>query len=129
MLFVLSLSHHERILPTVNMPPLLPLLATLLASAATAQGQAPVDPALVRYIASVRAIDNHAHPMRPVANGEPADTEYDALPLDGIPPFPCRGGSRSTHRYGPRLRGRASRLWRQRDRTFRPGRSTAREST
>src|SRR5690349_12222417 len=70
------------------MPPLLPLAAALLASAATAQGPTPVDPALVRYIASVRAIDNHAHPMRPVAKGEPADTEYDALPLDGIPPFP-----------------------------------------
>ena len=64
------------------------LLAVLLASAATAQGQTPVDPELARYIASVRAIDNHAHPMRPVAKGEPADTEYDALPLDGIPPFP-----------------------------------------
>ena len=25
--------------------------------------------------------------MRPIANGAPADTEYDALPLDGIPPF------------------------------------------
>jgi predicted TIM-barrel fold metal-dependent hydrolase len=47
-----------------------------------------VDPELVRYIANVRAIDNHAHPMRPVAKGEPADTEYDALPLDGVPPFP-----------------------------------------
>ena len=72
---------------TLNVPPLLPF-AVLLASAATAQGQSPVDPALVRYIASVRAIDNHAHPMRPVAKGEPADTEYDALPLDGIPAFP-----------------------------------------
>src|SRR4029079_13131589 len=29
----------------------------------------------------------HAHPMRPVAPGAPADSEYDALPLDGIPPF------------------------------------------
>jgi uncharacterized protein len=73
---------------TVNMPPLLPLVAALLASAATAQAQTPMDPALVRYIAGVRAIDNHAHPMRPVAKGEPADTEYDALPLDGVPPFP-----------------------------------------
>ena len=73
---------------TLNLPPLLPLLAVLLASAATAQGQTPADPELVRYIASVRAIDNHAHPMRPVARCEPADTEFDALPLDGIPPFP-----------------------------------------
>ena len=49
--------------------------------------QAPVDSALARYINSIRAIDNHAHPMRPVAQGAPADTEFDALPLDGIPPF------------------------------------------
>ena len=51
-------------------------------------GQSPVDAALVRYIATIRAIDNHAHPMRPLRQGAPADTEFDALPLDGIPPFP-----------------------------------------
>jgi len=49
--------------------------------------QAAVDSALGAYIAAIRAIDTHAHPMRPVASGEPADSEYDALPLDGIPPF------------------------------------------
>lgn len=49
--------------------------------------QNPVDSALVRYIATVRAIDNHAHPMRPLRQGAPADTEFDALPLDGVPPF------------------------------------------
>jgi len=49
--------------------------------------QSPVDSALVRYIGTIRAIDNHAHPMRPVRAGAPADTEFDALPLDGIPPF------------------------------------------
>ena len=49
--------------------------------------QSPVDAALVRYIGTIRAIDNHAHPMRPLRPGAPADTEFDALPLDGIPPF------------------------------------------
>ena len=52
-----------------------------------ATAQAPVDSALARYVNSIRAIDSHAHPMRPIAIGAPADTEYDALPLDGIPPF------------------------------------------
>src|SRR4051812_34779369 len=52
-------------------------------SIATAQ----VDSALARYINAIRAIDDHAHPMRPVAPGAPADSEYDALPLDGIPTF------------------------------------------
>jgi predicted TIM-barrel fold metal-dependent hydrolase len=51
------------------------------------RAQAPVDSALLRYINGIRAIDNHAHPMRPVAPGAPADTDFDALPLDGIPPF------------------------------------------
>lgn len=60
-------------------------LAIVHASAVGAQ--APVDSALLRYINGIRAIDNHAHPMRPVAQGAPADTDFDALPLDGIPPF------------------------------------------
>jgi uncharacterized protein len=63
------------------------LSLALVLAGATATAQAPVDSALVRYIHAIRAIDDHAHPMRPIANGAPADTEYDALPLDGIPPF------------------------------------------
>jgi predicted TIM-barrel fold metal-dependent hydrolase len=49
--------------------------------------QSVVDSALVRYIAGIRAIDNHAHPMRPLRQGVAPDTEFDALPLDGVPPF------------------------------------------
>lgn len=52
-----------------------------------AGAQAAIDPAIQSYINSIRAIDDHAHPMRPVAAGAPADTEFDALPLDGIPSF------------------------------------------
>jgi predicted TIM-barrel fold metal-dependent hydrolase len=63
------------------------LLFTSAVTAGSAAAQAPVDAALARYINGIRAIDNHAHPMRPVPNGAPADSEYDALPLDGIPPF------------------------------------------
>ena len=59
--------------------------AIIVASAVRAQS--PVDPALVTYIATIRAIDNHAHPMRPIQAAAPADSEFDALPLDGIPPF------------------------------------------
>ncbi|HVX38589.1 MAG TPA: hypothetical protein VHB25_03365 [Gemmatimonadaceae bacterium] len=62
-------------------------LAMALLVAGTARAQAPIDSSLARYIASIRAIDSHAHPMRPVPFGGVADTEYDALPLDGIPPF------------------------------------------
>lgn len=58
------------------------------ASAATGRASTAVDSALARFIAGIRAVDNHAHPMRPIPAGAPPDTEYDALPLDGIPPFP-----------------------------------------
>lgn len=53
-------------------------------AAATACARPPVDPALARYIDGIRAIDNHTH----VASTAPVDSESDALPLDGIPPFP-----------------------------------------
>ena len=62
-------------------------VALTAATPLSIHAQSPVDSALVRYIATVRAIDNHAHPMRPLRAGAPADTEFDALPLDGIPPF------------------------------------------
>ena len=52
-----------------------------------ANAQAPIDSSLARYITSIRAVDSHGHPMRPVAVGAPADTDFDALPLDGIPAF------------------------------------------
>jgi uncharacterized protein len=74
--------------------PLLPVNAIALAAClvfvackgGTDAGQA-VDPGLAAYIAGIKAVDNHAHPMRPIPPGAPPDTEYDALPLDGIPPF------------------------------------------
>src|SRR4051812_29673037 len=56
-----------------------------IAPAATAQ--IPVDSALLAYITSIRAVDVHAHPMRAVPAGGAADTDFDALPLDGIPAF------------------------------------------
>jgi predicted TIM-barrel fold metal-dependent hydrolase len=47
----------------------------------------PVDPSLERYIAGIRAVDDHAHPMLHLAPGAKPDTEYDALPLDALPPM------------------------------------------
>ena len=63
------------------------VVALTAATPRSVYAQSPVDSVLVRYIATIRAIDNHAHPMRPLRAGAPADTEFDALPLDGIPPF------------------------------------------
>lgn len=52
--------------------------------AGTAAAQTPVDSALAAYIAGIRAVDNHAHP----GSTAPVDSEYDAMPLDGISPSP-----------------------------------------
>ncbi|HVP45350.1 MAG TPA: amidohydrolase family protein [Bryobacteraceae bacterium] len=57
---------------------------TLCASAAMAQ----VDPALAKVIQETKAIDNHAHPLRYVAEGQKADDEYDALPCDTLEQAP-----------------------------------------
>ena len=44
----------------------------------------PADPDLLKEIQSIRAIDNHAHPVRPTAPGEAPDRDYDALPVDNL---------------------------------------------
>ena len=45
-----------------------------------------IDSQLAAEIAKVRAIDNHAHPVRPVF-GNDKDTGYDALPVETMEPF------------------------------------------
>lgn len=50
--------------------------------------QSDLDRDLLSEISKIKAIDNHAHPLKYVAPGEKADDEYDALPLEAIPPFP-----------------------------------------
>jgi uncharacterized protein len=62
------------------------LLTLLLSVAVSAQTKA--DPDLLANINKIKAIDNHAHPLRYVAEGEKTDDEYDALPLEAIEPFP-----------------------------------------
>ncbi|HEY4360404.1 MAG TPA: amidohydrolase family protein [Bryobacteraceae bacterium] len=48
------------------------------------RSSADVDPELRAEIASIKAVDNHAHPLRPLPPGEAPDTEYDALPVDNL---------------------------------------------
>jgi predicted TIM-barrel fold metal-dependent hydrolase len=66
------------------------LLTMLLSGPVSAQSKA--DPDLLAQINKIKAIDNHAHPLRYVASGEKADDEYDALPLEAIEasPLPAR---------------------------------------
>ncbi len=72
----------------------LPILALLFAvahaqqpartSSKTAVEQA-IDPTLAAHIASIPALDNHAHPVLPPPN-DAIDREFDALPVDNMEP-------------------------------------------
>src|SRR5262245_48963500 len=55
---------------------------------ANVRSQSPPDPQLLAEINKIKAVDNHSHPLRYVGEGEKADDEYDALPLESIEPFP-----------------------------------------
>src|ERR1019366_6167230 len=54
-------------------------------------------PALERYIASIKAVDDHAHPMLQLPRGAKPDTDYDALPLDALPPMTLPARLRADH--------------------------------
>jgi len=75
-------------LPALVLAPAAAVAAMMLLAPSTLRAQAQVDSSLARYIQGIRAVDDHAHPMLPVPPGAPPDTDFDALPLDGIPPFP-----------------------------------------
>ena len=45
---------------------------------------AAIDPQLAAEIGRIKAIDNHAHPVRPTGAGETPDIEFDALPVDNL---------------------------------------------
>jgi hypothetical protein len=62
------------------------LSAVLVLSACARAPQPAADPDLLSEIQQIRAIDNHAHPVRVTAPGEPPDREFDALPVDNMEP-------------------------------------------
>lgn len=65
------------------------MVVILLASwSLRAPAQTVADPSLLAEISKIKAVDNHAHPLRYVADGEKPDDEYDALPLEAIEAFP-----------------------------------------
>ena len=60
----------------------------LLTPILTSCTNAPIpstDPQLASEIAKIKAIDNHAHPVRP---GSPPDTDFDALPVEHLEAYP-----------------------------------------
>jgi uncharacterized protein len=67
--------------------PTLMLASALLVGCARKPGTGPeVDPQIAAEVGRIRAIDNHAHPVRMSANGEAPDREFDALPVDNMEP-------------------------------------------
>jgi len=66
------------------------ILILLLAAGESAKlgAQVVADPSLLAEISKIKAIDNHAHPLKYVAEGDKPDDEFDALPLDAIELFP-----------------------------------------
>jgi len=67
---------------------LLAITSLLMLLSHTVVGQVTADPSLLVEINKIKAIDNHAHPLRHVGEGEKPDDEYDALPLEAIEAFP-----------------------------------------
>src|SRR5437762_11695994 len=64
------------------------LIVFVAALSIPANAQTIADPTLLAQINRIKAIDNHAHPLKYVAPGEKPDVEFDALPLDAIEAFP-----------------------------------------
>ena len=63
------------------------VVSTVLLLPVYASAQSHADPTLVAEIAKIKAIDNHAHPIRALAEGE-EDREFDALIPDALEPAP-----------------------------------------
>ena len=78
----------KTLLVCVAVVSLLPCASLVYAAAQVPHGtasQTPVDPELARYIAGIKAIDNHAHTVLPPPN-DATDREFDALPVDSMEP-------------------------------------------
>jgi predicted TIM-barrel fold metal-dependent hydrolase len=61
-------------------------VATLALAGCSYAPPPAADPELAAEIQRIRAIDNHAHPVRVTQPGEPADRFFDALPVDNMEP-------------------------------------------
>ncbi len=61
-------------------------LGLILLIAGGASAQLPIDSQLAQDIARIKAIDNHAHPVRPTFDSD-KDTDYDALPVESMDPY------------------------------------------
>ena len=67
---------------------MIPLRLTFVLALCTSTvfSQLAIDPQLAAAIARIKAIDNHAHPVR-VTGANEKDTDYDALPVEVMEPY------------------------------------------
>jgi predicted TIM-barrel fold metal-dependent hydrolase len=63
------------------------LMAAMTGCSPPREIAAAADPDLEKEIEQIKAIDNHAHPVRVTAPGEAADRGFDALPVDSMEPM------------------------------------------
>ena len=88
------LGHRSPALPRDRLGP-------LLAGGCSRSAPPSVDASLLAEIEQIRAIDNHAHPVRVAGAGEAADREFDALLFERIGKNPeCRFLDRALARIG-----------------------------
>jgi predicted TIM-barrel fold metal-dependent hydrolase len=64
----------------------LALFCSIALTAACSGPRANIDASLLEEIQAIRAVDNHAHPVRAVHAGEAPDRDFDALPVDNMEP-------------------------------------------
>ncbi len=62
-------------------------LSLVISAATPVVAQVEPDPAIAAAVAEIKAFDNHAHPVMYQVEGDPPDTEIDALSLDEMEPF------------------------------------------
>jgi|SRR6185437_10839650 len=62
------------------------LFCSIALTAACSGPRANIDASLLEEIQAIRAVDNHAHPVRAVHAGEAPDRDFDALPVDNMEP-------------------------------------------
>ena len=61
-------------------------ILVFLGASFAANAHLPVDRDLAAEIAKIKAIDNHAHPVKVVLGNDAPDREYDALPVENMEP-------------------------------------------
>jgi hypothetical protein len=59
-------------------------LVTVLVTACRRAPEPRVGAQLAADIAAIKAIDHHAHPVRPTVTGQAPDTDHDALPVENL---------------------------------------------